>query len=297
MYCSSYSISCFLEKCKYYYRFLLYFCGMIFVAGFGQMCNNILQFGHLYAWGRKRGISVIALRFCYKYLYFAISKTKHYHWFTYLFAKYGAKLRLFPVVSLPEEEDVSPEKIAFLQKARFVLIKGWGFRDYDAFLAYRDEIKNLFAFRRELTLKVDKCLPALKENVLRLGVHIRRGDYKTWMSGHYYYSDEDFIRVIQLFHALFPDNSIEILIVGNEKKLPQEKYRAGLPEPIYFLSGNRAEDLYALSTCNYLIGPPSTFSLTAAFYNDSNLYWILDKNQPLSKESFQKFDYLFRNII
>jgi len=269
---------------------------MIFVAGFGQMCNNILQFGHLYAWGRMHGIKVIALRFCYKYSYFRISNTKHYWWLTYLFAKYGAKLRLIPVVSFPDEKDVSPEKTDILQKTRFVLIKGWGLRDYDAFLAYREEIRNLFAFRPGIIRKAEKRLPALKDNVLRLGIHIRRGDYKIWMNGDYYYSDEDFIRIIQSFYALFSDHPIEILIVGNEKKLPQEKYRTALPEPICFLSGNRGEDLYALSTCHYLIGPPSTFSLMAAFYNNSNLYWIMDKNRPLNKESFRKFDYLFRHI-
>jgi len=261
------------------------------------MCNNVLQFGHLYAWGRMRGVSVIALRFCYKYLYFAISRTKHYNWFTYLFAKYGAKLRLIPVISFLEKEDVDREEVLRLQKMRFVLIKGWEFRDYEAFLAYREEIKELFSFRPAIIRKVEKQLPPLKEDALRLGIHVRRGDYKTWMDGHYYYSDEDFIRIIQSFLTLFPESPIEILIVGNEKQLPQEKYRANLSVPIIFLSGDPGEDLYALSTCNYLIGPPSTFSLMAAFYNDSNLYWIHDKNQTLKNESFQKFDYLFRHII
>ena len=270
---------------------------MIFVSGFGQMCNNILQFGHLYAWGREHDVNVIAMRFCYKYQYFAICKKKLYNWFTYLFAKYGAKLRLIPTVFFTEEKDMNPERINFLQKARFVVLKGWEFRDYDAFLDYREDIKNLFSFRSGIIKKVNGQLPPLKENVIRLGVHIRRGDYKIWQNGRYYYSDEDFIQIIQSFCSLFPENTIEILIVGNEKNLPQEKYRAALPAKIHFLSGNPGEDLYALSTCDYLIGPPSTFSLMAAFYNDSNLYWIFDKDRPLRKESFQKFDYLFRHII
>ena len=270
---------------------------MIFVSGYGQICNNILQFGHLYAWGRKYGIPVIAMRFCYKYKYFAISKTKFYHWFTYLFAKYGAKLHLIPTVSFLDKENPNPEKIHCLKKERFVLVKGWGFREFDTFLANREEISSLFAFRPGIIKKVDKQLPPLRKNVLRLGVHIRRGDYKVWMSGRYYYSDEDFIRIVQSFYDLFPEDSIEILIVGNEKKLPLEKFRAALPGQVCFLSGNPGEDLYALSTCNYLIGPPSTFSLMAAFYNNSNLYWIFDKDQALKKESFRKFDCLFRQII
>jgi hypothetical protein len=277
---------------------------MIFVAGFGQMCNNMLQFGHLYAWGRIRGVSVVALRFCYKYLYFTISNTRYYHWFTYMFAKYGAKLRLIPSISfLGEKEGIAVQAhhdgaiIDRLQKSRFILVKGWGFRDYDAFLAYREEIKLLFAFRLDIIQKVNNELPPLEKNKLRLGVHVRRGDYKTWMNGQYYYSDEDFIRIIHSFCTLFPENSIEILIVSNEKKLPEEKYTMTLPAQLCFLSGNPGEDLYALSTCDYLIGPPSTFSLMAAFYNDANLYWIFDKNQILKKESFLKFDYLFQHII
>ena len=270
---------------------------MIFVSGFGQMCNNMLQFGHLYAWGRINGISVIAMRFCYKYRYFAISNTKYYNWFTYLFAKYGAKLHLIPVVSFINEDDNHSDKIFYLQKEQFIVAKEWGFRQYEAFLTYREEIKALFTFQSKIIKKVNKQLPPLKENVIRLGIHIRRGDYKTWINGLYYYSDEDYIRIIQSFLTLFSGNSIEILIVGNEKKLPQDKYRVAIPETIHFLSGNRAEDLYALSTCNYVIGPPSTFSLMAAFYNDANLYWIFDKDQTLKKELFRKFDYLFRHII
>ena len=37
---------------------------MIFVKGYGQMCNNILQFAHAYAYGREHDIKVVAMRFC-----------------------------------------------------------------------------------------------------------------------------------------------------------------------------------------------------------------------------------------
>ena len=269
---------------------------MIFVSGFGRMCNNILQFGHCYAWGRVHGIKVIALRFCYKYRDFAICSTRHYNWFTYLFAKYGAKLGFIPVVSFTKE-DMNAENMLRLQKPRFVFYKEWDFRDYDAFIAHREEIKTLFAFKPGIIKRVNKRLPSPEKNVVRLGVHIRRGDYKRWMDGNYYYSDEDFIKVVKSFCTLFSENAIEILMVSNEKNLPHEKYITSLPAKIHFLSGSPTEDLYALSTCDYLIGPPSTFSLMAAFYNDSNLYWILDKNRPLEKESFRKFDCLFRRII
>jgi hypothetical protein len=270
---------------------------MIFVAGFGQMCNNILQFGHLYAWGKERGLSVIAMRFCYKYAFFAIKQQKHYHWFTYLFAKYGAKLRLIPTVSFMKEEDVNQKNINKLLTSKLVVTKGWLLHDYEAFLHYREEIKTLFAFNKNIRESVDKTLPKPDEDTIRLGVHIRRGDYKTWMKGNYYFSNEDFIRIIQSFFSLFPEKKMEILIASNEKTLPQNLFEHSLETKIHFLSGTSGEDLYALSTCNYLIGPPSTFSLMAAFYNDSKLYWIFDKNRKLQLDSFKKFDCLFRQIL
>lgn len=270
---------------------------MVFVTGYGQMCNNILQFGHLYAWGKEHNMTVIAMRFCYKYPYFNINKHKHYHWFTYLFSKYGASLKLIPTVSFWEEQDVTQENINKLFQNKHSLVTGWQLRDYDAFLRHKDELKELFGFNEKVKKQVGKNLPKKKEQILRLGLHIRRGDYIRWMGGNYYYTDEEYINVIQKVLKLFPGKNIELVIVSNDKALQQELYKKKIPAAIYFMSGNPGEDLYALSTADYLIGPPSTFSLVASLYNDSPLYWILDKNLPLTLESFKPFEYLFKRII
>ena len=71
---------------------------MIFVRDKGQMCNNILQYGHVYAWGREHGRATMSMRFAYKYQYFHICNTRYHNFPTYLYAKYGAKMGLFPVV-------------------------------------------------------------------------------------------------------------------------------------------------------------------------------------------------------
>ncbi|MDR0413593.1 MAG: glycosyltransferase, partial [Dysgonamonadaceae bacterium] len=218
---------------------------MIFVTGFGQMCNNILQFGHLYAWGKERGLPVIALRFCYKYPFFSINRAKHYNWFTYLFAKYGAKMHLIPQVSFLSEADVNEANRKKLSGKRFVLVKGWYLRDYEAFLRHRKELGELFAFQPSLREKMDRALPRPAEHTVRLGVHVRRGDYKRWMDGDFFFSDADFIRIIQSFLLLFENQPVEILIVSNEKSLSRTLYERSLPAPVYFPAGNPGEDLYA----------------------------------------------------
>ncbi|GHT36430.1 hypothetical protein AGMMS49574_28140 [Bacteroidia bacterium] len=270
---------------------------MVFVTGFGQMCNNILQFGHVYAWGRENGVQVIGMRFCYKYRFFRICSLRGYNLFTYLFAKYGYKLKLIPKINFDEEAILNPSNMEVLHHSESVVLDGWSFRDYEAFLRKREEIKDLFSFKKAIVKKVEAALPALPTGTLRLGVHIRRADYINWQGGRYFFSDEDYISVIQSFISNIPAKHIQILLVTNDPSLNPAAYRKALGEEVYLMRGNPAEDLYTLSTSQYLIGPPSTFSLMAAFYNDAPLYWIFDKSKEVTVDDFRHFDYLFRHII
>ena len=51
---------------------------MIFVHDKGRMANNMLQYGHVYAWGREHGRQTMSMRFAYKYPWFRICHTPHH---------------------------------------------------------------------------------------------------------------------------------------------------------------------------------------------------------------------------
>lgn len=97
---------------------------MIFVTDKGRMCNNILQYGHVYAWAREHGRKSISMRFCYKYQYFKICHTKGHNFLSYVFAKYAAKWGLMPTV---EFNDIAEEAIqrdaSLIAKHKHVLVK------------------------------------------------------------------------------------------------------------------------------------------------------------------------------
>ena len=132
---------------------------------------------------------------------------------------------------------------------------------------------------------------------LKLGLHIRRGDYQRWYGGKFYYSDEQYLGVIRQFMALFPDRPLTVYICGNDPKLNRDYYCEQLTEcQVVFPDGNPGEDLCLLSHCDYLIGAPSTFSLVAAMYRDLPLYWIENADAPVTEASFRRFDDLFRHI-
>ena len=77
---------------------------MIFARDKSQMCNNLLQYAHVYAWGREHGQNVISMRFSYKYQYFHICHTSLTGFGWYLFAKYMAALHLLPTISFKEAD-------------------------------------------------------------------------------------------------------------------------------------------------------------------------------------------------
>ena len=53
-----------------------------------------------------------------------------------------------------------------------------------------------------------------------------------------------------------------------------------------------------LSACDYLIGPPSTFSLVAAMYRDLPLFRIdTPDSSKMTPEGFRPFDDWFRRIV
>ncbi len=272
---------------------------MIFVHDKGRMANNILQYGHVYAWGREHGRQTVSMRFSYKYPWFHICSTRHHHFLTYVFAKYAAKLKLIPTVRFDQQDaDYSREEQQMLHR-KMLLVGGWYAQWHDLFLKYKQEILDLFAFNPEVEETVSKKMKREegKGDALRLGVHIRRGDYATFQGGRFLYNDQQYADIISQFRALHQGQAVTVYICGNDPKLDKNYFRQRLAGcTVVFPDGNPAEDLCLLSHCDYLIGAPSTFSLVAAMYHDIPLYWIENADTPLRADAFRHFDYLFRHI-
>ena len=274
---------------------------MIFARDKSQMCNNLLQYAHVYAWGRAHGRQVISMRFSYKYRFFHICHTPLTGFGWYLLAKYAAALKLLPTASF-KSRDCNQEALEQkMLRHRHIVVSGWNVRFYDHFLKYRDEICDLFRIDRQYTLPVDQAMSVCEAGAtgLRLGVHIRRGDYARWQDGRYCFDDDTYAGHINRFAALHQGETIHVYLSTNDPEVREEAYQALCPEVrIHLLQGSAPSDLYMLSVCDYVMGPPSTFSLVAAMYRDLPLYRI-DTSDPslMTPEAFRKFDYWFRQII
>lgn len=69
-------------------------------------------------------------------------------------------------------------------------------------------------------------------------------------------------------------------------------------EPIDVVIPIIAKDLFMLSECDYVMGPPSTYSLVAVMYRDIPLLRMdTAPADTLTIKDFKLFDYWFRRII
>lgn len=276
---------------------------MIFARDKSQMCNNLLQYAHVYAWGREHGRKVISMRFSYKYQYFHICHTNLTGFGWYLFAKYMAALRLLPTASF-KHRDCNREALERkMLRHRNIVVSGWFVRYYDLFLKYRDEICELFTLDDQYTApvkaKMQEAEQNSQDNILRLGVHIRRGDYAQWRDGQFFFSDEVYADHINRFADMHPGKALHVYLSTNDPSVSEEHFQKLCPKVcIHHLQGSAPEDLFMLSECDYLIGPPSTFSMVAAMYRDIPLYRMDSADaQSMTPEGFLLFEYWFRNMV
>ena len=300
---------------------------MIFARDKSQMCNNLLQYAHVYAWGREHGRKVISMRFSYKYQYFHICHTNLTGFGWYLFAKYMAALHLLPTASFKHADCDREALERKMLRHRHIVVSGWNVRFYDLFLKYRSEIVELFRIDECYTQPVrekmnvndnvegqrskdegQRLLPQSLRPVsldlrpksqISLGVHIRRGDYATWQDGRYFFNDKVYANYINRFAAMHPHQTVDVFLSTNDAQVTAEHYQALCPKVhIHHLKGSAPEDLFMLSECDYLIGPPSTFSLVAAMYRDIPLYRMDSADaDSMTADGFRLFDYWFRRIL
>jgi hypothetical protein len=191
------------------------------------------------------------------------------------------------LLSATSSEKILSEQVLPQQK-KLYLLEGWLFRDYRLFTKYQDQLRQLFSFSSEITARVQKEIEILRGSspLLVIGLHIRRGDYQLWQEGKYYYSDEQYISVAKKIIEAFSlrGMGIKILICSNEKISVDSPF---IEIPTRNIQKNEINDLCLLSHCDYIVGPPSSFSSWASFIGKVPLLHIEDPDQQFTFEQFR----------
>ena len=113
-----------------------------------------------------------------------------------------------------------------------------------------------------------------------VGVHIRRTDYKEYLNGKYYYSLVQYKQIILNLRELIGEHKVYFVLFSDEI------IQLDLPNCTQS-HGTWYQDLDSMSVCDYLIGPPSTFSCWASYMGNVPQYFIEDANRTIRLNDFK----------
>ncbi len=170
-------------------------------------------------------------------------------------------------------------------KTKLVFLKGYWYVDFQNIEKHKATIKQIFTPTITWANNVNKCLlNAKKPNSLLIGIHIRRGDYETFLDGKYFFENEVYFQKMKEIEESFlkEKQKVNFLLFSNEPidLLDFEGLDVKKSENHFMV------DLYALAACDYIFGPLSTFTAWASFYGETPICFLHDKNQKVTKAVF-----------
>lgn len=197
----------------------------------------------------------------------------------------AAKLGIVPTVRFWQAqsvffdaEDSKDARVAAMIESPLVIFEGWDFRSRTAILQVRDKIVSVFKPRHTVEEEVRKRMSVARESSdIVVGVHVRWEDYR----GTDRFLDlHEYVRRMTELRDLLSPQKVSFLVVSPEN-VPVES----LPVNSFRFAGKSAVvDMYSLAECDYVMGPPSTFSMWASYYGAHPLF-LLKSGRPINDVS------------
>jgi len=274
----------------------------------GQLANRIISFAHLAANSMAHGYKLYNTEFdefCpyfeatskNKFLSYPISITVFNNRFTdkvilklfrfwtditHLLFTATPFYRLYRIFKSHDKKhlafDLNDPSFVKDATSKRVITQGWGFRDDANFFKYQDDIRNFFTPVELYRNKVADIMKAARSKAdVIIGVHIRRGDYSRFEGGKYFYSDEVYAdKMMQVENKFSKHGKRCLFLICSNDQINLTNFPSLLN--IEFSPRHFITDLYCLAATDGIIGPPSTFSLWAAFYGKVPLSPIYSKD-------------------
>jgi hypothetical protein len=170
----------------------------------------------------------------------------------------------------------------------FGFFKGWYTRkDTQNIAAAKKEIIHIFTPRKEIIESANELMKQIrKDSDIVIGVHIRRGDYKDWNNGRFFFEFSQYKFFMEEVKSLYKNKKVAFFISSNEN-FTTDLFKGLL---CYRFTGERVSsailDLYTLSLCDKIIGPFSSYSRWASFYGEKPICFLETADQIFTEESF-----------
>jgi hypothetical protein len=168
--------------------------------------------------------------------------------------------------------------------AKTVFTYGWRFRAPDAVQKHAETIRAFFRPIEAVEKSSRETMDRLRQrgNIV-VGVHVRRGDYRGWKEGKHFYEVSRYAAWMRDIAAQFPGCKVSFFVSSDEPRSQSEFDNL----PVEIGSGPPVNDLWTLSKCDFVFGPPSTFSQWASFYGKVPLLHLRGNDDRIEVEKFR----------
>jgi hypothetical protein len=261
----------------------------------GQLCNKLWSITSISAYASENNIKLIIFFFDeYSSLFPILKGHKHIkvcHLFGSLSKRSSLLKRLYVYLSrvIPDRIEklglFSPVDLSVVGVKKMVLLNGWSCRFLNIPNAH-DFAQKYFSMESVYdSVLMNSYKTSASENSVVVGVHIRRGDYCTFSNGKYYYAYSEYIDIMERIMEENLDFSIAFILCSDEP-IPYSAFPVSC-KILERTESSPTTDLKVLSLCDYIIGPPSTFSQWASFTGNVPLRIIEDLSVNLNFDSFK----------
>nr|WP_255496063.1 alpha-1,2-fucosyltransferase [Mucilaginibacter sp. FT3.2] len=178
-----------------------------------------------------------------------------------------------------------PEFVKLAQQ-QVLIPQGWVYRDYANLKKYLPQVRNLFSPKNEFKSAVKICVElARSTGDIIIGVHIRRGDYIDFNGGKWYYDNSVYKNKMRQVEQLFEGRQC-VFIICSQEPLNKDEF---VDFSTLIEERPAIVDLYLLAQCDYMFGPPSTFTGWASLYNTVPAYYMQSADEKVTIDSFKEF--------
>ena len=181
----------------------------------------------------------------------------------------------------------APEVLSRMAASRIVFVHGWRIRARESVRCQAEAVRAHLRPVAEFEQAADRAVDALRRQAdVIVGVHVRHGDYRTWRGGRYFFPASRYADWMRALAAQFPGQKVAFLVCSDERRSAEEF--PGLT--VGLGAGSFLGDLTALSKCDYLFGPVSTFTQWASFYGDTPVFYLRDGGVRIERDRFAVAD-------
>lgn len=161
-------------------------------------------------------------------------------------------------------------------KKKFYLVNAWEQRIHtNCFIKESGFIRSIILPEQKSRGMAENHISELRHSFDKIiAVHIRRGDYKEFLGGRFYFEDDVYLQKMKETQKLLYPAKVCFAVFSNGKI--NLKNFEGIN--ISVKNTNTAiRDMWGISLCDYILGPLSTFSMWASFWHNVPLLFI-EKN-------------------